>query len=270
MKRLVLIIILLFFIIVFAGCSDIDVTCGVDENNNAFIKYEIKVLTDEIEASNATYINEALDTLEGHFEGIGFTTTREDFYLSAELKKPSSSYDSAVDTLKEMLTDENISVFYDVSVQKINTDFEQGYYVSLSADYSEWILGKGSANLPSDIKDQVEQYASGESGTLTLMLPANEAKSTNGQISMSGYTATTSVPIVLDEKIGIDLTTKVSGNGVIKNSLSASNMISYKIALAIFLCLITAALLVIMVIMLKRHFKLKKTSNSGDNRAHRR
>lgn len=258
MKRLILILLMVSFIIVVAGCSNINVTCGVDENNNAFIKYEIKILTDEVEANNVTNINKALETLEDHFNNLGFTTTREDFYLSAELKKKSSNYDLAIDALKEMLTDEDISVFYDVSVQKINTNVEQGYYVSLNADYSKWLLDKGVANLPSDIKSQVEQFASGQTGTLTLMLPANEAKSTSGQISMSGYGAKTSVPIVLNKKISIDLSTKVSGNGVIKNNLSASNMIYFKIAMAAFLCIGAGCLLVILIVMLKGNFKLKK------------
>ncbi|MEZ4357454.1 MAG: hypothetical protein R2876_02325 [Eubacteriales bacterium] len=258
MKRLVLILILLSFAIIIAGCADINVTCGVDDSNNAFIKYEIEVSTDQVEANNATYIIKTLNTLEAHFNDLGFTTTREDFYLTAELKEPSDNYDAAVDNLKNMLTDEDISIFYDVSVQKITTEYEQGYYVSLSADYSTWVLEKGTAYLPSEIKSQIEEYASSEAGTLTLMLPANEASSTSGQVNISRYTAKTSVPIVLNKEISIDLSTKVSGDGTVKDKLSASNIITSKIIFSIILCLVSAVLLAIMIITLKRYFKAKK------------
>lgn len=238
-KRITIILLILILTFSFAACTNVEINVGVDENNCAYIEYDIAIDKDKISAANGTNAINALAELEKHFIRNGFTTKREEYHLNVKIKRQASGYDEAFDALNEMLTDEKISIFTDVSMQKKNTGIEQGYYICLKMDYSEWIKKGAVTALPFDMEKEISEQMDNDFGNINIMLPADWAFS--GEIKNAMVYA--AADIIPAEQTTVEIYAGIAGDGSKRNDISAENMIKSRKIIIITLCVLTVILI---------------------------
>ncbi len=260
MPKRLLLALAIFAVVLLGGCAKFDATAGIDENYNSVLQYHVSLSVEELSHPQRKAVQRGIDTIVRYYtEAQGFTleanstTASEKLYDFTLTKSVSnSSYSQAVISLKEMLTNEQQSVFMKVAVSDFYKDNQGFLSMEVELDIEKIIalstIDEFSASTAGLFWDGVEK---GE-GTLTLFLPASEIDySTESAAVMEGEQAVLQMPIIFTGTTKAELATRVNGVAGLTVPYSAEELAKKENILAIAgvaICLLGIGILAVAII----------------------
>lgn len=219
MKKTLLAFLLLLLSLIFAGCADIQFDCGVDEDYNAYLKYDITLDTASLEAENTTLAKATLNRLQRYCETnleVEVDSEQSDttgiYSLRITKTVPNKSYGEAFEALEEMLTDEKLTPFLNLTMESKDTKYEHGYYFSAEADLSKIIETANMEDQSPAIKEYFEKSIEDITGSFRVSLPATRLFEDTAELS--GGIASCQSPWSLDKPVKLCISAGVSDGQV--------------------------------------------------------
>ena len=206
-----LLLILIMFLI--SGCVLFDVSMGIDSNNTAYLLYHLEIDISQFNAHQQHNFRQALHRLAVHYhENLGFSVNLETdsnpLILTAEKRIANNNFEQAFDSLKSMITDEQMTIFMKVDMAEVSYPRQSGYIINATVDIPRIIQSNEMEELPPRFLRSYEDAIRDSSGTLTITLPADEivdashvAEIINGQVEMT-------VPLSFSRQTGFGLSAR--------------------------------------------------------------
>lgn len=182
MKKIVFLLAILGCLL-FCGCSSsTDIEYGIDTDNNAYIQIKINVNAADISAlDKSTNLQTTLKLLESHYRTkCGFTSDYDFFkenedtaYLTLTKTVASDSFEEAFENLKEMLCDESLSVFSELSCELSDTEDEYSYRINGRVDMHSVLEHTYNSGSVKGITDYIKEQMEYCSFSVTMVMPEN-------------------------------------------------------------------------------------------------
>lgn len=184
--------VLLLVTLLLTGCAQINVTCGVDREKNAYLTLEAQVDWTEYAGDLGADLEESFRSLATHYRStLGFeveeTYTDTGCRLILTKKQQGQSYAEAFRLLEAMLTDESVTPFLDVKTTYAQQPQVEGYALEVTMDTGRILEEMGAEDLPGDWRDYYLRSLEASTGSLTLELPASEQPEGQGVSWAEGF-----------------------------------------------------------------------------------
>ena len=179
MKKYVLLLVLAALVLL-CGCTESEIACGVNAEHQAYLRWELSVDTAELELGEQV---ELLSWIRALAESMrlehGYTVdhnalaaTGQTVYLHAELLRQGSDDIEAMELLRGILTDPELSPFTAVEAEAIREDLGEGYRLRLRLEPDQLLETAGIEGFPKRTRERVEQWLDGATLRLRMTLPA--------------------------------------------------------------------------------------------------
>ena len=212
MKKRFCLFLALLAVFLLSGCVRGTVSCGIDKDRQAFLRYEAQVDLSEMPQAYRQAVTQAVDDLEEEYAALDFTVAREDaedrILLEMERRVQGDSYADAFEALRELLTDEEITPFVQVEMREEHTDREQYFSIAAQADGESIVKTVRAEELPADLRKTVAAWVENSAVTFSVELPGHTYTSAGEVTVDSDNICRVTVPMELDGQTGIDLTTR--------------------------------------------------------------
>ena len=212
MKKRFCLFLLLLAVFLLSGCVRGTVSCGIDKDRQAFLRYEAQVDLSEMPQAYREAVTQAVDDLAEEYAALDFTVAREDaedrILLEMERKVQGDSYADAFEALRELLTNEEITPFVQVEMREEHTDREQYFSIAAQADGESIVKTVRAEELPADLRKTVAAWVEDSAVTFSVELPGHTYTSAGEVTVESDDICRVTVPMELDGQTGIDLTTR--------------------------------------------------------------
>ena len=181
MKRIIFLLII-FGCLLFCGCGTAaDIEYGIDYENTAYMRISATVNTSGLEGEVK---HEALlslqnvgkyyrDELGFEYDCDYFAEDPDEAYIILTKSVPAESFEEAFDNLREMLCDEGLSVFSEVSCELSDTALNHAYRINGRVDLHRVFENTRDSGISKGIWSYTEEQLEGFEPTVTLTLPEN-------------------------------------------------------------------------------------------------
>lgn len=180
MKKWMLFLLTAIFLLL-CGCTDSEISCGIDGENRAFLRYDLNLNLDMMSISERMTAIDTLHFLADSLKEKGFTVehdavsaVNESFYLRAELLRQGEDREQALALLREMLTDEEVTPFTAVVCERLPQPLLDACRVSLRLEPDRILATTELERYPDRLKERVRAALEAGSLRLSLSLPATE------------------------------------------------------------------------------------------------
>jgi len=258
--KIILMLFLTFFsVLFFSGCMQLNISCGVDAENNVYLNYEIEIDISTYSDDDIISIKQTVDTATSYYRNLGFETGEKTIdnkiKAKAELRKTADNPLEAFALLQAILTDSTITPFAEISMDKISTEYEEGFYFYGILDLTHVISPENINDLPSTLADEVNTSMEKCSGTVSVELPgkliAYDANST--QYSQ------TQVKIV---KVDFAKAQHLSAQSYLEKNFQAIQRIKNESIFFIIVVILTVGVLIVGVVLFL-YILIKKYKKKG-------
>jgi len=255
-KRFNFIILLLVpLTLLLSGCLEVDIDTGIDTNFTAYLTYTITVDIRELDPVNQGILRNTLHRVGLHYQDdLGFNvqvhTDAAPYSLIMTRRVSNSNFEQAYQSLKAMLTDEEMTLFMMVDMAYGSFQRQNRYLFNAQVDISQIIRLSNAVELPPALYEHLENAMDTGTGSVTLTLPASEIVSSSHQVNVTDNTAVMTVPLSFSGKTDLELTGVVNllRDGTPGGSLS--EIISNQVSLRDLSILACGAVVVILLIIL--------------------
>ena len=209
-KKYILIITLTALIFLLSGCVLFDVELGIDPYNTAYLSYHLEMDIKDYNVHQQHNFKQALYQIAIHYhENLGFSvvlnTEVNPIVLTAEKKVQNNSFEEAFESLKLMLTEEDMTIFMMVDMAQVSYPRQSGYIINATVDIPGIIESSDFDNLPPDFKQNFEDAIRYSEGTISLSLPADALVSASHAAQIKNDLAQMNVPISFTGQTDFDL-----------------------------------------------------------------
>ena len=216
-----LLVVLMMFLI--SGCVLFDVSMGIDSNNTAYLIYHIELDIAEFNAHQQHNFKQALYQIAIHYhENLGFSVNLETdsnpLILTAEKRVLNNSFEQAFDSLKSMMTDEQMTIFMQVDMSEISYPRQSGYFINATLDIPRIIKSNELEELPPGFMRSYEDAIRDSSGTLTISMPADEIFNASHDAEIINTQVEMTVPLNFDSQTVFRLSAKQYLHGNVSGS----------------------------------------------------
>ena len=178
-KKYITLLLLVLLMFVMSGCALFDVGIGIDSNNTAYLSYHLELDVSTYTTHQQHNFKEALYQIAMHYHhnldfSVNLETDANPLILTAEKRVLNNSFEQAFESLKAMLTDENVTIFMKVDMAQISYPRQIGYIFSATADIPRIIKSNDIYDLPPGLFRDYQEAINASTGTITLTLPADE------------------------------------------------------------------------------------------------
>lgn len=230
MKKSIKILLFLFAsltVLTFTGCMTVDIDVGIDDGQDAFIRYDLVLDMSEFDSRQAATIDNSIDSICDYYEDLGFNVKKSGTSSSKtsefEFTKTVScnSTQEAFEELEKMLTDESMTPFSKLDMTTTSTDFQQLFHMDGALDFKQIY---NNANIDDFSPTMQELFADtyvNSEGTLTVLLPGIEAENASGETDYNEYDITMTVPIDFEGETSFLMTTRLDSPD---GKVSSANM----------------------------------------------
>ena len=183
-KMLSIVLMLVLFIFITTGCTRFDINIGIDADNTAYLSYFLEVDVSELNERQQHSFKEALYQIAVHYHRnldfvVNLDLESNPIVFEAEKRIRNNSFEQAFESLKAMLTDEDMTVFMQVDMAQISYPQQMGYILSASTDIHRIIESNDIEELPPGIRRDFEESIEAGTGTITITLPADELEASS-------------------------------------------------------------------------------------------
>ena len=213
MRKPVLYIALLTVMLTFllSGCIQIDIDTGIDTDFTSYLSYRIAINTDEIDLQYQDILLNALNRIGWHYqENLGFSveihTETVPCLLIMTRRVENNSFEHAFETLEDMLTNENMTLFMQVDSEFQSYERQNMYMLSAVTDIPQIMRLSNAEDLSPLLQDQLEEAKKSGEGTITLKLPASELVSSSHPANILNNQAYMTVPLSYKDEVSFELT----------------------------------------------------------------
>lgn len=212
-KMLSIVLMLVLFIFITAGCTKFDINIGIDADNTAYLSYFLEVDVSELNERQQHSFKEALHQIAVHYhENLGFVVNLDlesnPIVFEAEKRVANDCFEQAFESLKAMLTDEDMTVFMQVDMDQISYPQQMGYIISASADIQRIIESNDIEELPPGIRQDFEDSVEAGTGTITITLPADEVEASSHNAEISNGQLNMAVPLDFTQQTEFELSAR--------------------------------------------------------------
>ncbi|MBR6513459.1 MAG: hypothetical protein IKT46_01365 [Clostridia bacterium] len=179
MKRIIFLLII-FGCLLFCGCAaTADMEYGIDADNNAYTRLRVDIkTTDNDEKDSLEYPLQQLgeyyrDELGFEYEYDIFTEDPDNAYILLTRSVPADSFEQAFENLKEMLCDESLTAFSELSCELSDTDPQYAYRIKGRVDLNKVFENIYSSGISKGTADLIASMVDNCSFSVTLSLPQN-------------------------------------------------------------------------------------------------
>ena len=258
---------LLLSVLLLSGCVSGTVSCGIDKDGQAFLRYEAQVDLSDMPQAYKEAVTQAVDDLAEEYAALDFTVEQEDaedcILLEMERRVQGDSYADAFEALRELLTDEEITPFVQVEMREEHTDREQYFSIAAQADGESIVKTVRAEELPADLRETVANWVEDSALDFTLELPGHTYTSAGEVTADSDNICRVTVPMELDGQASIDLTTRFTledgkiAQVPLEKQIQTFTWLQFSLLGAAVLFLIAAFILIIVKIVKGRKAKQK-------------
>jgi len=266
-KILLLLPTVLLFVLL-SGCIRVDVSLGIDEDNTAWLSYQITLDIDESALQYQNELKHALNQIGWHYqEALGFTVGLDidapPYVLTMTRQVPNSSFKQAFSSLEDMLTNEDITIFMQVDMATQGFTRQDRYILSALTDIPQIMRLSNAEDLTPYIKERLEEGLEAGKGNVTITLPASELISSSHTASMKNNQVAMSVPLEFTGQTAFELAAKINylGDGtpggaleeILREHDENRTRGIYMVGAALFMMLIALLLIVRNILRRKKH-----------------
>ena len=196
-KLISIILMLMVFVFITAGCTRFDINIGIDESNTAYLSYHLEFDLSKLNERQQHSFRVALYQIAIHYQqnldfNVHLDLESSPIVFEAEKRVMNNSFEEAFESLKAMLTDERMTVFMQVDMDSIEYSRQRGYIFNASTDINRILQSGDIEEMPPGIRHELEYYVETGAGTITITMPADEivtashyARINNGQLIMT-------------------------------------------------------------------------------------
>ncbi|MBQ1372434.1 MAG: hypothetical protein IIY70_05830 [Oscillospiraceae bacterium] len=180
MRNMMLCLLAAIFLLL-CGCTDSEISCGIDVENRAFLRYDLNLDLEMMSLSERMTVVDGLHLLADSLKEKGFTVehnaisaANESFYLRAELLQQGENQEQALVLLRKILTDENVTPFTAVVCESQSQQMQNACRVSLRLEPDRVLATTELEHYPNRLKQRVQDALKTGNLRLTLHMPATE------------------------------------------------------------------------------------------------
>ena len=266
-KILLLLPTVLLFVLL-SGCIRVDVSLGIDEDNTAWLSYQITLDIDESALQYQNELKHALNQIGWHYqEALGFTVGLDidapPYVLTMTRQVPNSSFKQAFSSLEDMLTNEDMTLFMQVDMATQGFTGQDRYILSALTDIPQIMRLSNAEDLTPYIKERLEEGLEAGKGNVTITLPASELISSSHTASMKNNQVAMSVPLEFTGQTAFELAAKINYLGDVTPGGALEEILRehdenrtrgiYMVGAALFMMLIALLLIVRNILRRKKH-----------------
>ena len=257
MKQNVLVLILFCLLtVVLTGCLEVNIDIGIDRNYNAFLSYKAELDVSGIDPQYHSVLSRALNSIGWHYqEQFGFTaslnTDTQLYTLNMSKRISNSSFKSAFNSLKTMLTNEDMTAFMKVDMSIESFPRQELYYINAMLDIPQILSLSNVEELPPELLSEFDSALETGAGSVTLTMPVSEVLKNSKDVKMQYYLAEMAVPLSFSEQTEFEFAGSLifMEDGTIGASFDdISEQIISKRNISLLICIIAAVVLLIGII----------------------
>ncbi len=181
MKKLWIALLGLGLALLLCGCTESAIDCGVDRDNRAFLRYDLKFDLSSLSEEDRLAVRGWLQRLSfqmKHKQGFSVDTNaardEEQIYLKAELIRRGSNRTEALAHLRDMLTDETLTPFTLAACEGEAQQTLETARVLIRLEPDRVLETLGLEYYPKQVRAQVEQWLDTATLRVSLRLPATQ------------------------------------------------------------------------------------------------
>jgi len=261
------------FIILFSfslsGCTEIDINTGIDSDFTAYLSYRITLDASDIDRSYQNSLKRALNEIGWYYqEELGFIVElhidSDPYVLIMTRRVANNSFEDAFESLKNMLTDEDMTLFTMVDMELRGFERQNRYLINAALDLPQIFRLSNAGELTPSLKEHLEKALETGEGTITLDLPAGELISSSHRATVQNNRVTMVTPLSYTDETSFELTAVVnllrngSPGGLLNEIIRELTMFR---SLSIIICsaVIVVLFILILVVMLIRKRRLDES-----------
>lgn len=178
-KTVICLLALLGLLLLLCGCTESEISCGVDAENRAFLRYEWNLDLTELYVREQIPILNWIKDRAAELKQQGFTVehnavsaNEKGNWLRAELIRPGKDRAEALELLREMLTDEGLTPFSAAAVETLPQELQDACRVSLRLEPEKLLATVGVETWPKRLRERVAPWIETCGVRLRVSLPA--------------------------------------------------------------------------------------------------
>ena len=170
MKKIISVLILL---IMLCGCAKAEISYSIDEKYNVKVTYHIEIDEEKMDSSIRSNVISLINSTSKKYEREGFTVTSKENAIdyTFTLEKKADSYEEAVEILREIITNPEISFFLVADVHGSSEEYEQVLDFYFETDLGRILESTGTNKLPPTIRAEINEALNESTVNLTVTLP---------------------------------------------------------------------------------------------------
>jgi len=209
-RLLLLIFLLCLFTLLLTGCFEISIDIGIDRGNTAYLSYKVELDVSEIDPQHHSTLSRALNSIGWHYQQeLGFTagldTESTAYILTMSKRVDNNNFKTAFESLKTMLTDEDITAFMTVDMAIESFPRQELYLISAMLDFPKILSLSSAEELPAELMSGFDTAIETSKGTVTLTFPVSEVLKNTHEIKMQHYLAKMVVPLSFSDQTEFEL-----------------------------------------------------------------
>ena len=226
-KRILLLFLLAFFVFGLSGCVLFDVDLGIDANNTAFLRYHLELDVSDFNNFQQHNFKQALYRLARYYhDNLGFSVNLEidtnPLIFTAEKRIANNSFEDAFESLKSMLTDEDMTIFMQVDMAQVSYPRMSGYILNASVDIPRIIKSNELNHLPHSLMRSFDDAIHESSGVITISLPGDEIVAASHTANVADNRIEMTVPLSFVGQTAFELSAKQNiQGGIFDNPIGA-------------------------------------------------
>jgi len=208
-RLLLLIVLLLLFTFLLTGCLTININTGIDGHNTSFLSYNVELDVSEIDPQYHIILSNALNRFGWHYqEELGFTaglnTDTELYSLTITKRVQNDSFAQAYESLKNMLTDENMTAFMKVDMSIQSLPRQELYSINTMLDIPQILRLSSAEELSPELLLEFNNAIETAAGTITLTFPVSAVIESSHNINTRNNSAEMKVPLSYTEQTELE------------------------------------------------------------------
>ena len=273
--KLIAILSVMILTLLLSGCISIEIETGIDEHFTSFLTYNIELDVRELDERYQNSLRRALNEIgwnyqEEHNFAVSFNTDSAPYVLTMTRRIENNSFEQAYESLRALLTNENITPFMTVDTAFERCERQSRYIFEAMTDIPQIMRLSNAEELSPELLQQLEDAIATGEGSITITLPASELESSSHPANIRNNHAVMTAPLSYTSQTRVELSGIVNllEDGVIGGLLGEIINDQYTLRnTIIFICGVVFAtlLLILLIVILVRNIKSRTKQGDGSS-----
>ena len=277
MKKHTIAVLFLIMVSLFllSGCVSIDIEAGIDESFSAFLTYHIELDVREIDERYQSTLRRALNEIGWNYQQehqfvVSFYTDSAPYVLTMTRRIENSSFEQAYQSLRALLTNEDITPFMTVDMAFERCERQSRYIFEAMTDIPQIMRLSNAEELSPELYQHLEDAITTGEGSITLTFPASELESSSHQTTVQNNRVVMTAPLSYTSQTRLELSGVVNllrdgAIGSVLGEIISEQYALRNMVILIFGAIIATLLLIMLIVGLARRLRTHKViPDAGD------